>query len=63
MLTPKTRDARLKALFQKGNFEALLMDLTLQGVVDLQEKLFFKSQWKSFKHKTKYEDFLEKYLG
>ena len=63
ILAPKTREARLKAGFQKGNFEALLMDLTLQGIMDLRKKLFHEPEWKFFKHKQKYDDFLEAYFG
>lgn len=64
VLSSKERLNRLKKTFNKGNFEELLMDLTVEGVEDFRKKYFAqtKGQWNSFRHKAAYEAFEEKYL-
>jgi hypothetical protein len=59
VLAGEQRDKRLTKIFKKGQFSELLMDLTVQGVADLRDRLFDGPEWRSFPHKKAYESFLD----
>lgn len=61
ILAPKERQARLKKVFEEGNYEALLMDLSLEGVKRTKEQLYTTRSWNDFRHATKYDAFLHKH--
>jgi len=60
ILAPKQREMRLKKTFEAGDFSALTMDLTLEGIQKLSEKLHPPKT--SFKNKSKFDAFLDSYL-
>ncbi len=64
VLSPKERLRRLKQVFNSGDFDALLMDLTVEGVEDFRKTHFAEtqSQWNRFKHKARYEAFEKRFL-
>lgn len=64
VLAYKARLARLKRSFSKGEFNELLMDLTVEGIQQFRLKHFAegKGQWESFIHKTEYERFENRFL-
>lgn len=62
VLAPQNRESRLKHAFLSGQFESLLLDLTVDGVIRLGENLMNGTEWKSFKHRRKYEAFLDAYV-
>jgi len=62
VLAPKQRRERLKKAFNTGEFDALIMDLTLEGIEALRETLYPSKSFKDFRHKKKYDDFLENYM-
>jgi hypothetical protein len=59
VLAKKERQARLEKAFNAGNFDALQMDLTIEGIQQLCETLYPSKSFKKFKHRQKYDDFLE----
>lgn len=60
ILAPKEREARLQKTFEAGEYLALTMDLTLEGIQKLREKIYPAKS--AFKNKGKFDAFLEGYL-
>lgn len=62
ILAPQERKQRHERLFNGGKFEELLMDLTVDGVTQLKERMFDrKKDWNNFTMRTKYESFIANY--
>lgn len=61
VLAPKERQARLKKTFEVGDYYALTMDLTLEGIQQLRDKLYPTKR--AFKNEAKFDAFMKNYLN
>ncbi len=62
VLAAKQRADRLTKWFNEGKFEALLMDMTVEGVVNFYDSLE-KAAQKKLTRNDEYDAFLAKYVG